>query len=130
MIENEYFHNKNDAILDVVFENCESIKIPFSDIIYFNAKNIVYDIYLLSNALVSRAISKFIQLSIVNKPEYKRLIDYRDITSMTVLTKKKNKYEDSIEVHCPYKDKKGNTNNIFQKTKLYKNEIRIEIKDK
>jgi hypothetical protein len=113
--------------IEVVFENCEEITVPTSDISFMYASDIT------SSAFIQNILSHddvdvhehktagVFSLRIKNKPEYSRILQYSDITQIHLYG-----HDDSHDwFYVEWGD--GEYRNEYQKTEIQGDEILIRI---
>jgi hypothetical protein len=117
--------------IDIVFENCEHIEVPYSDVHYLYIGDISQSI-LDNNILLKseldlqlelRKYAKYARIILKNKPEYERIKQYNDITHIALMR------EDQI-VECigiDWKDGSSEYENLGQVVTVKDNEIHIRI---
>lgn len=114
--------------IDIVFENCEAIHIPITDVSYISLDEITESIWH-NNILYKQKfefklnkIAKKAWITIIDKPEYERVKQYKDITYIDFMNNDESVCYIGIEWFGEDK-----YNNPKQEIEVEKDKIRIYI---
>jgi hypothetical protein len=118
----------NVSKIEVVFENCEEITVPVTDVIYMYAADITNSMCIhnilrdVSADTFEHKTAGYFELHIINKPEYGRVLAHADITQIHL-------YDQSgdHEWLCVNWHPDDEYSNRYQTTRLEEDEIFIRI---
>lgn len=115
--------------LDVVFENCEVVQVPFTDVRYISLGGITRHLWCSNICLRERErvsdliLAKSAYVIVVDKPEYERIKVSDNITHFDFMLE-----GTSLDyVGVKWKEGSGDYHNVGQRIEVVNGEIRIKI---